>query len=51
MAFGKMFLSLAPSGCQPDGSPIVLKDSREHGLPLSLTETVQFGKQRLTRVP
>ena len=46
-----MFLSLAPSGCQPDGSPIVLKDSREHGLPLSLTETVQFGKQRLTRVP
>lgn len=46
-----MFLSVASSCCHPDGFAIVLKDSWERRLTLSLTETVQFGKQWITRAP
>lgn len=46
-----MFLSVASSGCHPDVFAIVVKDSWEHRLSLSLTETVQFGKQWITWAP
>lgn len=50
MAFGKIFLSLASSGCQPDGFLIVLKGGWEHRLSF-FTETAQFGKQWITQAP
>lgn len=51
MAFGKIFLSLASSGCQPDGFLIVLKGSSEHRRSLSLQKQLNLVNSESLKLP